>query len=85
MKIRELTALLTNAILHGTTKAMSVELTLQDSYSQARPCHFHGRNNMGRCIGEGLMKISNKKIDRLKLEAIAAASNRRTYLPVADR
>ena len=85
MSIRELCALLTNATIQGTTKALSVSLNLQDSYSKARSYQLYGRSNVDRWISEGLIKVSDKKIDRFKLEAIAAASNRRTYLPVADR
>jgi hypothetical protein len=85
MSIRELTALLNIATTQGTTNALSVSLTLKDSYSKARSYQLYGRSNVDRWISEGLIKVSDKKIDRFKLEAIAAASNRRTYLPVADR
>ena len=55
------------------------------SYSKTQAYQLYGRSTVDRWISEGLIKVNRKKIDRAKLEAVAAASNRRTYLPVADR
>lgn len=85
MSIRELTALLNTATTHGTTKAMSASGIVKEGFSKSYAYRYYGRSNVDRWISEGLIAIDNKKFDRLKLEAVAAASNRRTYLPVADR
>ena len=85
MSIKELTTLLNTATLHGTTKAMSVSRIVSDSYSKSDAYRYYGRSNVDRWIIEGLITIDNKKMNRLKLEAVAAASNRHTYLPVAAR
>ena len=85
MSIRELTAILNSATAHGTQQAMTVTRLVQDSYSKSNAYQLYGRSNVDRWISEGLITIDNKKIDRLKLEAVAAASNRHTYLPVAER
>lgn len=85
MSIKELTALLNTATLHGTTKAMTVSGIVKDSYSKSDAYRHYGRSNVDRWISEGLIVMDNKKMNRLKLEAVAAASNRHTYLPVAAR
>jgi len=85
MKLKELTVLLMNASVQSAEKAFANTAILQGNLSKAQAYQLYGRSNVDRWLSESLIKISNKKIDRLKLEAIAASSNRMTYLPVADR
>jgi hypothetical protein len=44
-----------------------------------------GRTNVDRWIAEGLISPIGTTISRAALEAVSAASNRLTYLPVAER
>jgi hypothetical protein len=85
MKLKELTILLINASVQSAEKAFAATGILRDHLSKTQAYQLYGRSNVDRWLSENLIKISNKKIDRLKLEAIAASSNRITYLPVADR
>ena len=85
MKLMELIDLLKNANAEGAGKVLSSAGILRDHLSKAEAYKIYGRSNVDRWLSENLIKISNKKINRLKLEAIAASSNRMTYLPVAER
>ena len=85
MKLTELIDLLKNATAEGAGKVLLSSGILCDQLSKTEAYKIYGRSNVDRWLSENLIKISNKKIDRLKLEAIAASSNRITYLPVADR
>ena len=92
MKQAELTRIFLESVTGGTAKALS-ETSIQTAMvSKAEAYRLYGRSQVDRWISEGLFKpfkeqiyISKSGIDREKLEAIAAASNRGTYLPVSDR
>jgi len=91
MKQAELTRIFLESVTGGTAKALS-ETSIQTMVSKAEAYRLYGRSQVDRWISEGLFKplkgqiyISKSGIDREKLEAIAATSNRGTYLPVSDR
>ena len=92
MKLKDLVTLLKNAVLEGTSNALAESGQLPDQISKAEAYRLYGRGSVDRWISEGLIKppapigkISSKCLDRKKLEAIAASSNRITYLPTAER
>jgi len=85
MKLTELINLLTRATAEGTDKVLLASGTLREQLSKAEAYKIYGRSNVDRWLSENLIKISNKKIDRLNVAAIAASSNRMTYLSVAER
>jgi isopenicillin N synthase-like dioxygenase len=85
MKLNEITAFLTNASVKGAEDAFETLACSKKSFSKSEAYKLYGRSTVDRWLTEGLIQISNKKIDRQKLEAIAAKSNRISYLPVADR
>ncbi|WP_316786573.1 hypothetical protein [Pedobacter frigiditerrae] len=92
MKLKELVILLKNATAMGTTKALAECGQLADQISKAEAYRLYGRGSVDRWISEGLIKPSatigknpSKCLDREKVEAVAASSNRKTYLPVAER
>jgi hypothetical protein len=85
-------------ILKEATKN-AVEKTLIESsltsaeLSPAAAYRIYGRSNVERWLQEGLIRYQSagsgksprKFLDNQSLEAIAASSNRVTYLPVAER
>lgn len=92
MKPGELARLLLESVTDGTAKVLAQNAIQKERISKAEAYRLYGRAQVDRWIAEGLLKplngqifISPSGIDRKKLEAIAAASNRGTYLPVADR
>ena len=92
MKAPELARLLLEAVTDGTAKVLSETGIQQARISKAGAYRLFGRSQVDRWITEGLFKpskgqvfISKSGINREKLEAIAAACNRGTYLPVAER
>lgn len=92
MELKEFTRLLSANILEGVEKALAQNNRLPVAYSKAEAYRLFGRSDVDRWINEGLItpvlsgaKVSKKCIDRIQLERVAAASNRITYLPVADR
>jgi len=85
MKLQELIFLLKNAVAESTANAVFSTDIAGEQLSKTEAFRVYGRSNVDRWISEGLIKISNKKIDRSTLEAVAASSNRATYLPVTDR
>jgi hypothetical protein len=85
MELKELSVLLRNATAEGTENVLRATCVLSNDLSKSEAYKIYGRSNVDRWLTERLIKISNKKFDRLQLEAIAASSNRMTYLPVADR
>lgn len=92
MKLKALVNLLKNATEQGATNALAQSGHLQDQLSKAEAYRLFGRGNVDRWISEKLIcpilcteRSSRKCLDRKKLEAIAASSNRITYLPVAER
>ncbi|MFD2964360.1 MULTISPECIES: hypothetical protein [Olivibacter] len=92
MKLNDLIHLLKNAAQQGTEKALAESGQLPDQLTKAEAYRLYGRGNVDRWISEGLIghatpKVahSRKCLDRARLEAIAASSNRITYLPAAER
>lgn len=92
MKPAELTRIFLESVTGGTAKALSETSIQTVLVSKAEAYRLYGRSQVDRWIAEGLFKpfkgliyISKSGIDREKLEAIAATSNRGTYLPVTDR
>ena len=91
MKLKEFIPQLNNAVQAGAKKALSHSGILQATCSKAAAYRLFGRSIVDRWFAEGLLttiankgKVSNK-IDRTQLERVAAASNRTSYLAVADR
>jgi hypothetical protein len=92
MKLKHLSGLLNDAITIGADKALTESGQLSDTLTKAQAYRLYGRDNVDRWCKESLIHPvclggSGKKkfIDRLKLEAVARASNRTTYLQVAER
>jgi len=92
MTIIDLSGLLKEAITAGANKALVESGQLPDTLTKAQAYRLYGRVNVDRWCMENLIHPvvkagSGKKkfIDRLKLEAVARASNRTTYLQVAER
>ena len=92
MKLKEFSQLLNEAVFEGTQKTLVKCGVLSDNCTKAEAYRFFGRSDVDRWIAEGLItpaikngKVSKKCIDRIKLEQVAASSNRITYLPVAER
>lgn len=92
MKLKDLVILLKSAAEQGTSNALDESGQLKDQINKAEAYRLYGRGNVDRWMSEGLIslsvgkgKISLKYLDREKLEAVAASSNRITYLPVAER
>lgn len=88
MKQFDLSHVLQNAVLDAADKVIRQNNILPDYYTKAQAYRLHGRSNIDRWIGEGLIKpakVSKKCIERTVLENVAYSSNRVTYLPVAER
>ena len=85
MKLRELTRLIRITAEDGTNTVLAEIKAFPERLTKAEAYRRYGRSNVDRWLLEGLVKISNKSIDRTKLESIAESSNRITYLPVAER
>jgi len=92
MKLEELILLLKNEATTGAQRAVGSSLKLSGKITKSEAYRRYGRTSVDRWLNEGLLKsaaIIGKKstirIDINKLEAIAANSNRGTYLPVAAR
>jgi hypothetical protein len=85
MKLKELIILLRNASAQSAEKALVSAGLLQVNYTKSEAYQIYGRSNVDRWVDEGLISVFNKRIDRARLEAVAASSNRATYLPVAER
>ncbi|MGE6221160.1 hypothetical protein ACQKCH_15135 [Nubsella zeaxanthinifaciens] len=92
MKLKDLFLLLKDATLEGAGKALAESGQLKEQLCKAEAYRLFGRCNVDRWISEGLIsptncneRASRKYLDRNKLEAVAATSNRTTYLPVAER
>ncbi|WP_298938326.1 hypothetical protein [uncultured Dysgonomonas sp.] len=91
MKYTELATLLKNAAEQGTANAIKEEQPVPDQLTKADAYRLYGRSNVDRWLREGLISkqqptdTSQIFFDRSELEAVAASSNRITYLPVAER
>lgn len=92
MRLNEFSTLFKTAIMDGADKAIAASGPVQERITKAEAYRRYGRDNVDRWIKEGLLRpsgkkaaISQKMIDRAKLESVAESSNRITYLPVAER
>lgn len=91
MKYTELAELLKKAAEKGTANAIKEEQTVPDQLTKADAYRLYGRSNVDRWLQEGLISkqqptdTSQIFFDRSELEAVAASSNRITYLPARDR
>lgn len=92
MKIEDLSLLMHNAVQAGVAKAVAESGAISPVISKADAYRIYGRSNVDRWLTEHLIsplntpgKGSKRFLDRIKLDGVAAASNRHTYLPVADR
>ncbi|WP_183580227.1 hypothetical protein HDF18_13320 [Mucilaginibacter sp. X5P1] len=85
MKLKDFAHLLKISVTEGAEKALFNNGDLMARCTKAEAYRHYGRSNVDRWVQEGLIQITNKNFDRIKLEQIAASSNRITYLPVADR
>ncbi|RZJ23712.1 MAG: hypothetical protein EON51_02205 [Acinetobacter sp.] len=92
MELKEFSRILKDAVNSGATKALAENYVTPQFLIKAEAYRLYGRSNIDRWIKEGLIDLVtsgdglNKKIMiKKKLDAIAASSNRITYLPVADR
>jgi len=91
MKYMELAMLLKNAAEQGTAKAINEERSVPDRLTKADAYRLYGRSNVDRWLREGLISAQQPTdtsqifLDRSELEAVAASSNRITYLPITDR
>lgn len=86
MNFSELITGLKEAAANGAEKALSGSPALPILISKSEASRRYGRTCVDRWLAEGLLsEISPKRINREQLEAVAAVSNRLTYLPVAER
>lgn len=85
MRTKELITTLRLATTAGADKALADCGGLSGGITKAAAYRQYGRANIDRWLQEGLIEFSNKHFDRAKLAQVAAASNRLTYLPVAER
>ena len=92
MKLEELILLLTNEASTGAQRAVGSCLKISGKITKSEAYRRYGRTSVDRWFSEGLLKpavIIGKKstirLDISKLEAIAANSNRGSYLPAAAR
>lgn len=90
--LKEMFLLVKQAAHNGAETALAENISLSNTITKSEAYRCYGRTNVDRWFQEGLLKPvvtadkkSQKSIDRQKLEAIASASNRITYLTVADR
>lgn len=92
MELKMLTHLLKAAVSEGAINALEKDCNVAAFLTKADAYRLFGRNDVDRWVKEGLItprlktaKSSKKYIERKQLERVAAASNRITYLPVAER
>ena len=85
MRITELIAILKITANAGADKALARCGNLPDGITKAAAYRQYGRTNIDRWLRENLIEFTNKHFDRARLAQIAAASNRVTYLQVAER
>ena len=85
MMLRDVAALLRKSTVWSAENTLRKFSPDSEELSKAEAYRLYGRCNVDRWVSENLIKISNKKFNRQNLEAIAASSNRSTYLPVAER
>lgn len=86
MKLKEFSFLFRTAVENGAGMALAKTGALRPFLTKAEAYRLYGRSDVDRWIAEGLLHPNTRKlIDREKLAQVAAASNRVTYLPTAER
>ncbi|MGF7079727.1 hypothetical protein [Mucilaginibacter sp. UYCu711] len=92
LKLTDLLVLLRESAETGVTNVACAQEPIQPQITKAEAYRLYGRSIVDRWIAEKLISPlgskksdSSKWFDRSKLAAIAASSNRITYLPVANR
>lgn len=92
MKQTQLVSFLKRVAMQSTEKVLSQSGTLKQLLTPAEAYRLYGRANVDRWVAEGLIhtaglpgKSSKQTFNRTALERVAAASNRVTYTPVAER
>jgi hypothetical protein len=91
MKQTEFAHLLSMLAIQGAERALSMTDGFKATLTRADAYRLYGRTNVDRWVAEGLIHTtglagkSSKTFNRTALEQVAAASNRVTYTPVAER
>jgi hypothetical protein len=91
MKPEELAGLLREAVKISVQKTLEIDGIAPVQLTPAAAYRKYGRTNVERWLREQLIRFQSSKesprklLDSHRLEAIAASSNRHTYLPVAER
>ena len=85
MEPNELIGLFAAAAVAGANEVLATERLLPETLSRSEAYRRYGRTCVDRWIAEGLITPQGTTISRTALEAVSAASNRLTYLPVAER
>jgi hypothetical protein len=93
MKPEQFAEILKEAVTTGVQKALHETGILSANLTQAAAYRTYGSSNVDRWLREGLIRYQATNggtspkhfLDTKSLEAIAASSNRGTYLPVAER
>jgi hypothetical protein len=92
MEIEDIIQLMQDATQRGLAKAMADKGLMSPLITKADAYRLYGRSNVDRWLAENLISLSSDPVksskrflDTIKLASISAASNRHTYLPVADR
>ena len=84
-RLDQLTRLLTAAARQGAKAGLMPRQAPKTWLIKAEAYRRYGRSNTDRWLAEGLITAAGTRIDRQKLEAVAAASNCATYLSAAER
>ena len=85
MERSELTFLLTRTAAAGAKNALAQCDHQPDAITKSQAYRLYGRSDIDRWLSEGLLHFNQKHFDRAQLARVAAASNRITYLPTAER
>lgn len=85
MERNEFTQLLTRTAATGAHQALALCENQPDAITKSQAYRLYGRSDVDRWLTEGLLHFNQKHFDRAQLERVAAASNRITYLPTAER
>lgn len=93
MRPDELAEIFTSAVRKGVMKTLLDNGLISDLLTPAAAYRKYGRSNVERWLQEGLIHYEPAKngssprnfLDNHRLEAIAASSNRHTYLQAAER
>jgi hypothetical protein len=91
MTLRELAVIFHAAALYGSQQAIDGTGLLKDRLTAAAAYRLYGRGQVERWQQEGLIAASasasrpKRTFDRRELEAVAAASNRHSYLSAKER